>query len=161
MCPGYSASNIVQTPFGLTADLALAGDACNLYGTDVDLLSLTVEYQSQDRLHIEITPTFLDASNASWFILPEELIPKPAIDSNTNTTTDSDLVFSYNENPTFSFSVSRKSTGDTLFTTEGSKLVFENQFIEFASPLPTEYNLYGLGEVIHGLRLGNDCKSTF
>lgn len=63
VCPGYKASNVVRTSVGLTADLALAGDACNLYGTDVDFLSLTVEYQSQDRLHIEITPTFLDGSS--------------------------------------------------------------------------------------------------
>lgn len=159
-CPGYVASNVVRTPFGLTADLALAGDACNIYGTDVDFLSLTVEYQAQDRLHVEITPTFMDSSNSSWYILPEELIEKPSIDQDANTSLSSDLLFSYSNNPSFSFTVHRQSTGDILFSTQGSNLVFENQFIEFSSALPDQYNLYGLGEVIHGLRLGNDLTRT-
>lgn len=42
VCPGYKASNVQRTPYGLTADLSLAGAACNVYGTDVDSLSLTV-----------------------------------------------------------------------------------------------------------------------
>jgi alpha-glucosidase len=40
-------------------------------------------------------------------------------------------------------------------------LVYENQFIEFVSALPENYNLYGLGEVIHGLRMGNNFTRTF
>lgn len=45
-CPGYSASNVQQSGSGLTADLTLAGEACNAYGTDLPNLTLTVEYQS-------------------------------------------------------------------------------------------------------------------
>ena len=45
-CPGYSASNVRQSANGLTADLTLAGEACNIYGTDLPDLTLTVEYQS-------------------------------------------------------------------------------------------------------------------
>lgn len=45
-CPGYSASNVQQNGNGLTADLTLAGEACNAYGTDLPNLTLTVEYQS-------------------------------------------------------------------------------------------------------------------
>ena len=45
-CPGYSASNVQQTANGLTANLNLAGPACNIYGTDLRNLTLTVEYQS-------------------------------------------------------------------------------------------------------------------
>lgn len=45
-CPGYSASNVQQSSSGLTADLSLAGEACNAYGTDLPNLTLTVEYQS-------------------------------------------------------------------------------------------------------------------
>lgn len=47
-----------------------------------------------------------------------------------------------------------------LFDTTGTVLVFENQFIEFVSSLPAGYNLYGLGERIHGLRLGNNFTAT-
>lgn len=76
------------------------------------------------------------------------------------TTLDSDLQFDWSNDPTFSFSVTRRSTGDVLFDTSESVLVYENQFIEFVSALPTDYNVYGLGERIHGLRLGNNFTAT-
>ncbi len=69
---------------------------------------------------------------------------------------DSDFEFAWSNDPVFAFTVKRRATGDVLFTTNGTKLVYEDQFIEFASPLPENYNLYGLGEVIHGFRLGNN-----
>ncbi|KAI7521365.1 hypothetical protein KC316_g19553, partial [Hortaea werneckii] len=49
-CPGYRASNIMKTQTSLTADLLLAGEACNLYGYDVHELTLDVEYQAKERL---------------------------------------------------------------------------------------------------------------
>jgi len=161
VCPGYKASSVATTSYGLTAQLSIAGAACNLYGTDIDALSLKVEYQSSDRLHVEITPTHVDQSNSSWYILPELLVPKPTIDSNAKSTPDNDLSFSWSNDPTFSFTVIRTSTGETLFSTAGTKLVYENQFIEFGSSLPENYNLYGLGETIHGFRLGNNFTKTF
>ena len=45
-CPGYAASNVKQTATGLTADLTLAGPACNIYGYDLGALKLLVEYQT-------------------------------------------------------------------------------------------------------------------
>jgi alpha-glucosidase len=45
-CPGYNAGAIVSSRSSLTADLSLAGDACNAYGDDVDNLRLLVEYQT-------------------------------------------------------------------------------------------------------------------
>jgi len=45
-CPGYKASGVETTGNGLTATLTLAGAACNVYGTDLEELTLTVEYQS-------------------------------------------------------------------------------------------------------------------
>lgn len=45
-CPGYQASNVVKSSTGLTADLKLAGKACNIYGKDLDDLVLKVEYQT-------------------------------------------------------------------------------------------------------------------
>jgi alpha-glucosidase len=161
-CPGYLASTILRTEYGLTANLILAGPACNAYGTDVETLNLTIEYQSDDRLHIEITPSKVDATNSSWFILPEALIPKPGIVVDANITSiNNDLGFAWSNDPTFGFTIIRQSTGDVLFDTTGSKLVYENQFIEFVTTLPDGYNLYGMGEVIHGLRMGNNFTRTF
>ena len=161
VCPGYTASNVVRTPYGLTATLKLADKACNLYGTDIETLNLTVAYQSADRLSVRVTPAVVDASNSSQYILPSHLIYQPMIDADANSTIlTNDLQFVWSNDPTFSFSVFRISTGDTLFSTVGTKLVYENQFIEFASSLPENYNLYGLGETIHGLRLGNNFTKT-
>lgn len=45
-CPGYKASNVKTTSTGLTADLKLAGPACNVYGTDLNNLVLEVTYET-------------------------------------------------------------------------------------------------------------------
>lgn len=158
VCPGYTASNVHITDSGLTACLDLAGPNCTVYGNDVHNLTLTVEYQDTGRLNVQIQPRYIGPENETWFILPEALDPKPVSTGKASSST-SDFKYSWTNDPTFSFAVTRKSTNDTLFTTAGSKLVYEDQFIEFVSPLPENYNLYGLGEVIHGFRLGNNLTS--
>jgi len=87
------------------------------------------------------------------------LVYKPAVDG-TASISQSDLVVSWSNEPSFNFKVIRKANKDVLFNTEGTVLVYENQFIEFVSALPENYNLYGLGERIHGLRLGNNFTAT-
>lgn len=161
VCPGYSASNVVRTISGLTATLKLAGTACNLYGTDIETLNLTVEYQSADRLAVKISPAVIDSSNASQYIIPDNIVQRPSTDPDADASSlTSDLEFVWSNKPTFSFSVIRVSTGDKLFSTENTILIFENQFVEFVSTLPENYNLYGLGESIHSLRLGNNYTKT-
>ncbi|CAN8101423.1 unnamed protein product [Discula destructiva] len=159
VCPGYTATNVQTSDTGLTADLDLAGPGCSVYGNDVENLTLTVLYQDTGRLNVQIQPRYIGPENETWFVLPEALVPKPVSRGNASAES-SDLGISWTNDPTFSFTVTRKSTNDTLFTTAGSKLVYEDQFIEFVSPLPENYNLYGLGEVIHGFRLGNNLTRT-
>ena len=55
-CPGYEAFNVVKAASTLTADLHLAGPACNVYGTDLTDLKLVVEYQT-GRAHAELRLT--------------------------------------------------------------------------------------------------------
>jgi alpha-glucosidase len=38
-CPGYKASNVQTITGKIMADLTLAGDACNVYGTDLNASS--------------------------------------------------------------------------------------------------------------------------
>ena len=45
-CPGYKAVNIREHGQSLTADLVLAGEHCDSYGTDLENLKLLVEYQT-------------------------------------------------------------------------------------------------------------------
>jgi alpha-glucosidase len=158
VCPGYSASNVKTSGTGLTADLALAGPACNVYGSDVEPLSLLVEYQTESRLHVSIAPKMLTAANESFYILSTDFIPAPKQEGGSMTT--SDLSFTWSNDPSFGFEVIRNKTGDVIFSTTGTKLVFENQFIEFVTAEPENYNVYGLGEVIHSLRLGNNFTRT-
>ncbi|KAH8428331.1 glycoside hydrolase family 31 protein [Aspergillus melleus] len=159
VCPGYKASNVKHTVDGFTADLKLSGKPCNVYGTDVDLLTLTVEYQAKDRLNIQIVPSHVDSSNASWYHLSEDTVPRPKVSPNASIP-QSDIFVSWSNEPSFNFKVIRKATGDALFDTEGSVLVYEDQFIEFVTSLPEDYNLYGLGERMSQLRLLKNANLT-
>ena len=49
---GYSASNVQQSGTGLSADLSLAGPACNSYGKDIENLRLTVSYDTSMLLEV-------------------------------------------------------------------------------------------------------------
>lgn len=66
-CPGYAASNVVIGDSSLTADLKLAGDACNVYGDDLADLKLEVEYQSSMQLstykNIKLGLSFVQAQD--------------------------------------------------------------------------------------------------
>jgi alpha-glucosidase len=45
-CPGYKASAVKSTRSGLTANLKLAGKACNIYGKDLTDLILEVTFET-------------------------------------------------------------------------------------------------------------------
>ncbi|KAI6853318.1 Alpha-glucosidase, partial [Hortaea werneckii] len=161
LCPGYKASGVERTPHGLNATLHLQGEPCNVYGTDIDTLTLEVDVQTSHRMRISIQPTYVDASNKSHYILPDELVNLPEYGVIDALVQEVDLQFSWSNDPSFTFTIVRKSTGDVLFDTTGSVLVYENQFIEFVTQLPENYNLYGMGERVHDLRLGNNFTATF
>ncbi|KAG8894677.1 hypothetical protein FRC01_012825, partial [Tulasnella sp. 417] len=44
-CPGYTAKNVKTGKGTLSADLVLAGTACNAYGPDIQNLKLAVTYE--------------------------------------------------------------------------------------------------------------------
>ncbi|OTA70412.1 glycoside hydrolase family 31 protein [Hypoxylon sp. EC38] len=137
-CPGYTASNVVKTAAGLTADLTLAGEACNVYGTDLKDLTLEVSYDTETRLHVKIQ----DAAN-SVYQIPESVLPRP--DAQGVEEAQSALKFDYKESP-FSFTVSRSDSGEVLFDTSAASLVFESQYLRLRTKLPENPSLYGLGE---------------
>lgn len=45
-CPGYKATNVKTSGTGLTAELSLAGTACNVFGNDIQKLKLSVVYET-------------------------------------------------------------------------------------------------------------------
>lgn len=142
-CPGYTASNVQSTATSLSADLTLAGPACNVYGDDLENLTLTVTYETATRLHVLIQ----DAAN-SVYQVPESVFPRPASQGAENST----LNFKYTESP-FSFNVSRSDTGEVLFDSSAASLVFETQYLRLRTKLPDSPNLYGLGEHTDPFRL--------
>ena len=161
VCPGYIASDVKLNDLGFTATLTLAGKPCNVYGNDIKVLNLTVEYQSADRLAVRIIPAVIGASIQSFYILPDEILHQPTADEDAKGTSAAGaLSLTWTDEPNFQVTVWRRETGDAIFDTRGSNLVFEDQFVEFVSVLPENYNLYGLGESMHGLRLGNNFTKT-
>jgi alpha-glucosidase len=53
-CPGYTASNVKDDGATVTADLKLAGAACDVYGKDLVDLKLLVEYQTGGSLEVHL-----------------------------------------------------------------------------------------------------------
>ena len=160
LCPGYRASNLQASSTGLTASLTLAGNACNVYGTDIRQLKLKVEYQTNSRLHVNIQPSHITSQNQSQYLLSTDYVPAASQESGSMSTSDLTFSWANTRGSGFGFNVTRNSTGEVLFSTTGTKLVYENQFIEFVTSQPENYNLYGLGEVIHELRMGNNFTRT-
>ncbi|KAH8672330.1 family 31 glycoside hydrolase [Ilyonectria robusta] len=138
-CPGYKATKHWKTRSGFYADLSLAGEACNVFGTDLPNLKLEVEYQTEDRLHVKI----LDTNNTVYQV-PDSVFPRPGF-GQWSSPKDSNLKFGFTADP-FSFTVSRSDTGEVLFDTTGNKLVFESQYVYLKTHLPQSPHLYGLGE---------------
>ena len=159
LCPGYTASNVQKSSSGIVADLTLAGNPCNVYGTDVQDLILKVEYQSAARLAVKIYPKYISSNNASHYLLASDLAPTPTLTESSDSSND--LRFDYSNSPSFQFKVSRKSSGEVIFDTIDTVIVFENQFLELKTSMVSNYNIYGLGEGTRSLRLPNTYTQTF
>ncbi|OAA65035.1 alpha-glucosidase [Cordyceps fumosorosea ARSEF 2679] len=143
-CPGYTASNVQTTDSGLTAELTLAGTACNVYGEDLKDLILQVTYETDNRLHVKIQ----DAGNQVYQV-PESVFARS---SAKTTASASHLQFAHTASP-FSFKVTRRDTGEVLFDTSAASLVFESQYLRLRTALPSDPYLYGLGEHSDPFRL--------
>ncbi|KAI9167892.1 glycoside hydrolase family [Paramyrothecium foliicola] len=137
-CPGYRASNVLQSDYGLTADLTLDGEPCDLYGYDIQDLRLIVEYQSASRLHV-----LIQDADEQVFQIQEDLITRPP--QSQYAANASELEFNLVEKP-FSFTVSRRESGDVLFNTSSAALIFQSQYVRLSTTLPQNPNIYGLGE---------------
>jgi alpha-glucosidase len=142
------------------ADLTLAGKACNIYGNDIQDLTLDVQYQSKERLAVRIYPKYLAPSNQSLYILSPTLTPVGVAEPGASKDS-SDLVFSYTNDPSFQFRVSRASSGEIIFDTYGKVIVFEDQFLELVTNMVPDYNIYGLAENLRGFRIPNVFNQTF
>ncbi|KAG2172345.1 hypothetical protein INT43_004887 [Umbelopsis isabellina] len=145
-CPGYKASKVKTNHNGLTADLTIAGKACNVYGSDLTDLTIEVVYETADRIHVKIQ----DAANQVYQV-PSSVFPRPSA-SHSVKSNDANIKFNYVASP-FSFSITRPHSGEVLFDTSAASIVFESQYLRLRTALPKNPNLYGLGEHTDPLRL--------
>ncbi|KAI0652641.1 glycosyl hydrolases family 31-domain-containing protein [Trametes meyenii] len=165
-CPGYTLLGLKETKTGLTAQLNLAGPACNAFGHDIANLTLEVTYDTQTRLHVNI----YDADR-SQFTIPPSVVQLAHGTGDTSLKKKSDLIFNYESSP-FAFWITRRSEphaaplfdtrasslpptpippvipDDSSTALDGFPLVFEDQYVQLTSALPLDTNIYGLGEVI-------------
>jgi len=141
-CQGYKAENIKTSVDGLTADLLLKED-CSKFGKDVDLLKLTVRYETDERIHVKI-----EDKDKKQFQVPESIVP---LQKPSKVPTALKYQFRYKEDP-FSFQIVRPNDGTVVFDTTGKELVFEDQYLEISSELPNNANIFGLGEAVDTFR---------
>ncbi|THH14082.1 hypothetical protein EW146_g6217 [Bondarzewia mesenterica] len=180
-CPGYNLESLHETSHGLTAQLNLAGAPCNAFSEDIANLTIQVTYETQTRLHVNIFDTA-----AQQFTLPPTYFDRPSMSDSDSASflNSSDLKFNYDPSP-FAFWISRRSAPNSppLFDTrltslpitpippfidpndsrtafDGFQLVFERQYLQLTSVLPTDANIYGLGEVVSSSGFRRDVSQN-
>ncbi|XP_019644934.1 PREDICTED: sucrase-isomaltase, intestinal-like [Branchiostoma belcheri] len=110
-----------------------------MYGEDAKTVEVLVEMQEQHRLHVKI----VDPASPRYEVPEAALrVPRPgqAADNPIYSVT-------FTHRP-FSFKVTRRSTGATIFDSSVGKLTFSAQFLSVSTRLASS-NLYGLGEHVH------------
>ncbi|KAK9841177.1 hypothetical protein WJX74_001449 [Apatococcus lobatus] len=120
-------------------------------GEDINPLSLLVNATRPDTLHFKLSPTV----QGRWEI-PATLFKRPTGSEGAG---DKLLEYSIDDNP-FSVSIHRtgQASGDALFSTNNTQLIFKDQYMEVTSWIPEEASLYGAGEFTpsEGFRLERD-----
>lgn len=163
-CPGYNATGVSTQGSTLTANLVLAGKACNVFGPDIENLKLEVTYEtgahltvrspqpvpipplSATRIHVKIT----DPSSERYEV-PASVVPRPKADPSASAH-NAEIRFNYTASP-FSFSIYRAKTSEVLFSTASHPIIFEPQYLRVKTNLPDHANIYGLGEHTDSFRL--------
>lgn len=78
-CPGYKASNVKTTASSLTADLSLAGAACNVYGDDLTSLTLEVVYETGKQAYPPKTKNLTEITQTTAFTSRSKILPMASI----------------------------------------------------------------------------------
>ncbi|CAH9081991.1 unnamed protein product [Cuscuta epithymum] len=168
---GYRLVSLTESSDGALVGDLLVNKPNTIYGPDIPHLKLYVKHETDKSLRVHIT----DADKQRWEV-PYELLPRekpPSLKQIFGVSSRSkaspfavseypgdELIFTYTYDP-FSFSVKRKSNGDTLFNSSSdtsdpyNRLVFKDQYLEISTKLPQNASLYGLGESTkpHGIKL--------
>jgi alpha-glucosidase len=144
--PGYKIQgHVTKTHAGYQIPLTLnsAGKRTGIdtFGKTIKDLVIDVEYETAERLHVKIS----DKAKKQALVPDSPLgLERPKLSSYA--TNDANYDFQYTARP-FSFKVIRKSDKTAIFDTTNMPLVFEDQYLELSTAVPTNANIYGFGEV--------------
>ncbi|KAI8069486.1 alpha glucosidase [Gongronella butleri] len=154
---GYRvAGPVKQTRTGFTFPLAFndkGSGGVDLFGKTLKDLTVTVDYETEDRLHVLITDT-----PKTQYLVPDTVLgfERPTVHRRAQ---HPNYDFKYTQNP-FGFQVIRKSDNEIVFDTVKQPFVFEDQYIELTSALPHNANVYGLGETTEPFRKDTNKNVT-
>ncbi|KAJ2503438.1 hypothetical protein GGH96_000228 [Coemansia sp. RSA 1972] len=148
-CPGYIATRITETDNGFTALLKLNGQPCSKYGRDIASLTLSVRFDTSNRLHVHISDTAQTQYQIPSWIVP--LDKGLGVDKRHRS-----IEFSHTHDKTNGFGFRVERDGEAIFDTTGHVLVFEDQYLELTSNVASNANIYGLGESPNWFRRNPD-----
>lgn len=140
-CQGYqlTEATILDGGAGIDGTLQILGN-CSAYGPDYESLTLTVRYETDDRIRIRIVD-----SEGEAHVVPDDVASWPEIGTSGSNNDSCNLSFEWEENP-FSFRITRKSDNETIFDTTGHALIFEQQYLRVRSALAEGSHVQGLGQ---------------
>ncbi|KAE9408971.1 hypothetical protein BT96DRAFT_807401 [Gymnopus androsaceus JB14] len=101
---------------------------------------------TENRIHVKITD-----ANSTRYEVPESVLPRPN-GTFQGSPSEAAIQFNYTTSP-FSFTIYRTSTSEVLFTTGSHPIIFEPQYLRVKTDLPSNANIYGLGEHSDPFRL--------
>lgn len=140
-CQGYqlTQATILDGGAGIDGTLQILGN-CTAYGPDYENLTLTVRYETDDRIRVRIVD-----SEGQAHVVPDDVASWPEIGTSGSNNESSKLSFEWQENP-FSFKITRKSDNEVIFDTTGQALIFEQQYLRVRSALAEGSHIQGLGQ---------------
>ncbi|XP_062999640.1 lysosomal alpha-glucosidase-like isoform X1 [Elgaria multicarinata webbii] len=129
--PSYTLGSLNETEKGMVGFLTRKTPA--YYPRDIKELQLSVEFETDTRLHVKIT----DAANPRY----EVPLDVPQV---TKRAENPVYAIEFSKEP-FGLIVKRRASGTVLLNTTVAPLFFADQFLQISTLLPSTY-LYGLGE---------------
>uniref|UniRef100_A0A2K5D9Z6 alpha-glucosidase n=1 Tax=Aotus nancymaae TaxID=37293 RepID=A0A2K5D9Z6_AOTNA len=129
--------DLVNTNAGFTARLKNLPSS-PLFGSSVDNVLLTAEYQTSNRFHFKLTD-----QTKSRYEVPHEHVQSFSGNAAASLTYQVEI-----SREPFGIKVTRRSNSRVLFDSSIGPLLFADQFLQLSSRLPSA-NVYGLGEHVH------------
>nr|XP_011721917.1 maltase-glucoamylase, intestinal [Macaca nemestrina] len=129
--------DLVNTNAGFTARLKNLPSS-PVFGSNVDNVLLTAEYQTSNRFHFKLTD-----QTSNRFEVPHEHVQSFSGNAAASLTYRVEI-----SREPFSIKVTRRSNNRVLFDSSIGPLLFANQFLQLSTRLPSA-NVYGLGEHVH------------